>query len=148
MADQLGDELEGRFEALGGDLDPGRHAVPARLGVEARPKPFRRLDEGDGIVVLGPLGEGAGRQDRRAGLGGRLVDRAVAEQEGGTDERSTWHGDRDEGKAVGQPLALEGREDVGPRFAGGRPSADDDVGHAADLLVEGRLVGRAAVAGT
>ena len=87
-ADHLGQQLDGGLEALARDLDAGRHRVPARLGVEGRTESLGGLDEGDRVVVLGPLGQGPGGQDGRPGGLGRLVDRAVPEHERGGDERA------------------------------------------------------------
>ena len=134
-ADHLGQQLHCRLEALAWDLDAGGHRVPARLRVERRAEPLGGLDEGDRVVVLGPLGQGAGGQDRGPGGGGRLVDRAVAQHERRRHERTAGQRHRDDREPVRQSIALEPRERVRPGMAGGRPLGDDDIGHGATSSV-------------
>ena len=63
----LGDEVQGRFEPGGRHVDPDGQRVPAGVGVERGPEPFARLDQGDRVVALRALGQGAGRQHGRPG---------------------------------------------------------------------------------
>ena len=121
----LGDQLQRRFQASGRDVDPDGQRIPAGVGVDRRPEAFSRLDERDRLVALRALGERAGGQHRRAGDAGRLLDGAAGDDDRGRDERPAGQvGDQD-GEAVRQSAAGDGREVVRAGRAGLRPIGDD-----------------------
>ena len=131
MGHHLGEELERGLEPGSRDVDADRIRIPAGLGVERRPEPLGRLDQPDGVVPVGPLGQRSGRQDRRPARGGGLVGGAVAQDERRRHERPTGQVRRDDRQAVRELTALERREVVGSRGTRDRAVRDDDRSTAA-----------------
>ena len=72
--------------------------------MERRPEPLGRLDQRDRVVPLGPLGQGARGEDRRAGLVGGLLDDAAGHDQRGGDERPSGQVDDDDRQAVRQAV--------------------------------------------
>ena len=125
MQDDLGQQVERLREPIGGHVQPGGQRVPAGLGVERRTQPLGRLDQGDRVVALRPLGQGPGRQDRRAGLVGRLVDRADRQDQRGRHQRPTGQVRDEDAQARCQPSLGDRRELVQAGRPGDGSLGDD-----------------------
>ena len=98
---------------VGGHIDTDRQGVPARLRVEAGSQPFAGLDERDRVVSLGSLGQGPCREDRGAGLLGRLVDGSAHDDDGGGHQRPPRQVDDEHGEPVRKPVLGDRGEFVG-----------------------------------
>ena len=77
----VGQQIERGRQVPARDLDgPGR-GLPAGARLDPRPESLRGLDETDGVVVDGPLGQGLRGEDRHAGARRVLAPCAALEQE-------------------------------------------------------------------
>ena len=94
----LGRQLQGRRQALRGHVHADRQGVPAGIGMQRRPEPLGRLDQGDRVVHLGALGQGTRGKDRRTRLVRRFLGHAAGQDQRCRDEgrpgRSTTRTDR------------------------------------------------------
>jgi hypothetical protein len=121
----LGQELESGAQPRRRHVDADAGGVPAGIGVEGCAQPLARLDQGDGIVSLGPLGQGPGGQDGGPTFLRRLVDRSGRDHDRRADQRPARQvGDQD-GQSVVEPGLGQARELVRARHAWCRALGDD-----------------------
>jgi hypothetical protein len=125
LGEHLGDEVEGRAEALHGHVDARRDRIPAGIGVERRAEALRRLDELDRAVPGRALREAAGHEGRHAGEVVGLVHRASGDHERSRDQLTVWDVDGDDPETVVEPDELELGEVVRPGLARRRALGDD-----------------------
>ena len=121
----LREELEGLAEPGGRDVDAHAGRVPAGVRMDGGAQPLARLDQGDRVVSLGALGQGAGRKDGRAALVRGLVHGTDRQHDGRADQRATGQVRDQDAEPVVQPCGGEVRELVRPRDAGCRAFGDD-----------------------
>ena len=107
VQEELGEEFHRLREPVGRHVQPGGHRVPAGLGMERGPQPFGRLDQGDGVVALGALGQGPCGQHGRSRLVRRLVDGARRQDQRGRHERAAGQVRDEDPQARREPVLVD-----------------------------------------
>ena len=125
VQDDLGEQVEGLRQPIGGDVEPGGQCVPAGLRVERRAQALGRLDQGDRVVALGPLREGPGGQHGRSRLLGRLVDGTDRQDQRGRHQRPAGQVRDEDAQARRQPRLGDLGELVRARRASDGSLGDD-----------------------
>ena len=122
----LGEQLEGGTESGGGHVDPDARGVPAGLGMDGGPEPLGGLREGDRVVALRALGQGAGREHGRPGDLARFVGGTERDDDRRADQRPAGQVGDEDRQAVVERRAGDGRELVRAGRAGAGTLGDDD----------------------